>query len=111
MKWGKEPGSGRFFVHGEEWLEDAGDYLQYKLFMRQSDRNFVLRGKDQPNVSCQISMNSVTHASRNLRELEVVIPAAEYAKMAKGVAYTLYPLNDKKGYEWKVREGVTLTRQ
>jgi hypothetical protein len=111
LKWGKEPGSARFFVHGEEWLEDAGDYLQYKFFMRRSDRNFVLRDTGQPDVSCQISMNSVTDASRKLRELEVIIPAAEYAKMAKGVAYTLHPINDKKGYEWKVHEGVKLTRQ
>ena len=65
-----------FFVHGEEWLEDAGDYLQYKLFMRRSDRTFVLRAKGQPDVSCQISMNFYTRA-RKLCELEVIIPPAD----------------------------------
>ena len=30
--------------------------------------------------------------------------------MARGVAYTLHPVNGKQGYEWKVREGVSLTR-
>jgi hypothetical protein len=110
LKWWKELGSGRFFIHGEEWLENAGDYLQYKLFMRRSDRNLVLRAKGQEDVSCQITMNSCSDSSANLRELEVIIPKAEYDKMAKGVAYTLHPLNDKKEYAWKVRDGVTLTR-
>ena len=40
----------------------------------------------------------------------VVIAAAEYAKMAVGVAYSLQPANGRKGYEWKVRDGLTLTR-
>jgi RNA polymerase sigma factor (sigma-70 family) len=110
LRWGAEPGSGRFFVHGAEWLEDAGDYLQYKLFMRRADRGFVLRAKGQPDVACQVSMNFYTNHSRNLCELEVVIPAAAYATMARGVAYTLHPTNGKKGYEWQVREGVQLTR-
>jgi hypothetical protein len=101
---------GRFFIHGEEWFDNAGDYLQYKLFMRRADRNFVLRAKDHPDVPCQLSRGFVTRKSAELRELEVIIPAAEFAKMAKGVAYTLHPANGKKGYEWKVRDGVTLTR-
>src|SRR5262249_14413935 len=28
---GAEAGGGRFFIHGKEWFEKAGDYLQYKL--------------------------------------------------------------------------------
>jgi hypothetical protein len=111
LRWGKEPGSGRFFVHCGEWLENVGDYLQYKLFMRRADTHFVLRAKGRPDVACQVSMNFYTDHSRNLCELEVAIPPAEYAKMARGVAYSLHPVNGKKGYEWKVREGVSLTRE
>jgi RNA polymerase sigma factor (sigma-70 family) len=101
---------GRFYIHCEEWLENAGDYLQYKLFMRRADTNFVLRAKDKPDVPCQISMSFYTNHSRNLCELEVVIPSAEYSKMVSGVAYSMHPVNGKKGYEWKVRDGVTLKR-
>jgi hypothetical protein len=110
MPSGAEPGGGRFFIHCAEWLENAGDYLQYKLFMRRADTSFVLRAKGQPDVSCQISMNFYTDRSRNLCELELVIPAAAYGKMASGVAYSLHPVNGKKGYEWTVRDGLTLTR-
>ena len=110
LRWGKPPGSGRFFVHCDEWLENAGDHLQYKLFMRRSDRNFVLRAQGQPDVSCQISMNFFTWASKNLRELEVLIPAADYARMVRNVAYTLHPVNNTKGFAWRVRDGLTLKR-
>jgi hypothetical protein len=104
-------GDRRFYIHCQEWLEDAGDYLQYKLFMQRADRKFVLRAKGKPDVSCQVSRNFYTHRSRKLCELEVVIPAPQYAKMAKGVGYTLHPVNGKKGYEWKVRDGVNVTRE
>jgi hypothetical protein len=105
------PGDGRFFVHGEEWFESAGDHLQYKLFRRRCDPSFVLRAKGRPDVPCQMSFGFVTWQSAKLREMEVLISAGEYAKMVKGVAYTLHPVNGKKGYEWKVRDGVTLTRE
>jgi RNA polymerase sigma factor (sigma-70 family) len=111
LRWGKEPGGGQFFVHCAEWLDNAGDYLQYKLFMRRADTKFVLRAKDRPDVACQITMNFYTDHSRNLCELEVIVPAAEYANMARGVAYTLQPANSNKGYEWKTREGVQLIRE
>jgi hypothetical protein len=104
------PTAHRFFIHCAEWLEDAGDYLQYKLFMWQVDRRLVLRAKGRPDVSCEVSMSFVTQHSQDLCELEVVIPSAEYAKMANDVAYTLHPVNDKKGYEWKVKEGLTIGR-
>ncbi|HEV3343634.1 MAG TPA: transglutaminase domain-containing protein [Pirellulales bacterium] len=103
-------GAGRFFVHGQEWLDDAGDYLQYKLFMRRADRSFTLQAPGQPDVSGRVSMNFHTWRSRNLCELEVVIAPSEFATMTTGVAYTLHPANGKQGYEWKVGDGVTLIR-
>jgi hypothetical protein len=111
MRSGTEPGAGRFFIHVGEWLDNAGDYVQYKLFMRRSDPSFVLRSKGQPDVACRLSMSFIAGSSRKLRELEVVIPPAEYAKMAQGVAYTLHPVNGKKNYPWQVQGGVTVTRE
>ena len=105
-------GAGRLFVHCDEWFEGAGDYVQYKLFMRRRcDRTFVLRAKERPDVSCRLSMNFYTHASEKLRELEIVVPPDEYAKMVKGVTYTLHPTNGTKGYEWKVGAGVAVKRE
>jgi hypothetical protein len=111
LKSGAEPGGARFYIHCREWLENAGDYLQYKLFMSRADKNFILRAKGHPDVPCHLSTASYTHRSQNLCELEVVIPPAEYAKMAKGVAYTLHPVNAAKGYVWKVNDGLAITRE
>ncbi len=56
-------------------------------------------------------MNFYTHRARKLCELEVVVSPSEYARMARGVGYTIHPVSGKQGYEWKVREGVKLTRE
>lgn len=108
---GAPPGGRRFFIHCDEWLADAGDYLQYKLFMRRSDRHFVLKARGRPDVPCQVSMNFYTGGPEKLCELEVVIAPAAYSKMASGVPYSLHPLNGKKGHRWKVRDGLSLTRE
>lgn len=111
LQWTAPRGAGQFFIHGEEWLDDAGDYLQYKLFMRRAATDFVLRAKGRPDVACQLTKNFYTHHSRDLCELEVVIPATEYAHMVPGVAYELHPLNGTKAHRWKVRKGLTLMRK
>lgn len=51
-----------------------------------------------------------TDPAEKVRDMEVTISREEFAKMAKSVPYTIEPVNGKKGYEWKVREGVTVTR-
>jgi RNA polymerase sigma factor (sigma-70 family) len=110
---GKPPadGAGRLMFHGEEWLEDGDNYLQYKVFLGRVDQEFVLKAEGQPDAKARLEGAYYTLPAENLREMQVIIPAAEFAKMAKGVAYTIHPANGKKGYEWKVRDGVTVTRE
>jgi hypothetical protein len=103
-------GAGRLFFHGEEWLEDAGDYLQYKAFLKRADNHFVLEAKGRPAVKARWSGSFYTNAPAKLRELEILIPPEEFAKMAPGVAYTVRPRNNRKGYTWSVRDGLTVTR-
>jgi hypothetical protein len=104
-RWGLEKGT-------EQGVHDTVcPKLQDKVFMRRADKNFVLRAKGQPALHCHLSMGFVTQSSWKVRELEVIIPTAQYSQMVKGVEYTLHPLNSNKRYEWKVRDGVTLTRQ
>jgi hypothetical protein len=105
------PGAGRLWLHGKEWLKDAGDYFQYKLFLSRADKAFVLRAKGQEEVKCHLSTVYVTLQSQNLREMELIISAADFAKMAKGVAYTLQPVNSVADYSWKVQDGLTIIRE
>jgi hypothetical protein len=104
-------GTGHLLIHTEEWFEDAGDYLQYRVFLHRADKNIVFKARGKSDVKGQIQTSFWTHASSNLREIEVIIPPDEFAKMAKGVPYTLHPVNSNPRYQWKVREGVTITRE
>jgi Transglutaminase-like superfamily len=104
-------GSGRLFLHANEWLEDGDGYLQYKVFLSKADQEFVLKAKDQPDVKIRLSGPYLTDTAHNLCELEVIIPKEEFAKLAKGVAYTLHPRNGHKGYDWRVADKLTVTRE
>jgi hypothetical protein len=104
------PGSGHLWLHGEEWWEDAGNYLQYKLFLGRADRNFMLRAKGQEALKCRLSGFYVTLPSKKIRDMELIIPPDEYAKMAKGTAYHLEPVNSVAEYRWKIKDGLTITR-
>jgi hypothetical protein len=104
-----QPGGRCFWIHCREWLENAGGYLQYQRFMSRADKNFILQAKGRQDVRCRLSLSDVAGGAEKLRELEVVISPAEYAKMVEGMAYTLHPVNAAKGYLWKVRDGLTIT--
>jgi hypothetical protein len=97
-------------AHVEEWLDEAGDYLQYKPFLKKADGNFVLRAKGKPDVHCQASGSFITSGSEKLRDFEIVIPPEEFAKMARGVAYTLHPSAADKEYGWAVKPELRVTR-
>jgi hypothetical protein len=103
-------GSGRLFVHGEEWFDNAGDYLQYRPFLQKVDGNFMLRARGRPDIRCRASSLFLTSRSQNIREFEVVIPPEEFARMASDVPYALHPTNAKKDYRWEVKDGLTITR-
>jgi hypothetical protein len=92
-----------------ELLGDA-DYPQYKTFMKRADRAFVLRTPARPDVTGAVSLSFYTQRSEGLREIEVVIPAEEFKRMEAGVAYTPAPVNGKPGFEWAVKDGVTVTK-
>ena len=102
--------TGHLFLHGDEWFEDAGNYLQYRLFIHRAGRNVVLRAEKLPDVKCQLSLLYVTSASQNVCEIELIIPASDYARMAKGVAYPLEPINAGMEYCWRVKDELTITR-
>ncbi len=59
----------------------------------------------------KIQISFWTMPAGNVREIEVVLPPEEFAKMAKEVPYTLHPVNANPRYPWKVREGVTIIRE
>jgi len=110
---GKRPGdgSGRLVFHGEEWLEDGDNYLQYKAFLSRANGEFILKAEGRHDVKASVVGSFYTLPAEGLHEIEVVIPPSEFAKMAKGVRYTAHPVNGRGSYRWKVRDGLTVTRE
>lgn len=101
--------TGYLIVQTEEWIDgpDSGS-LPYRAFMMRSDKDFLFRAKGHPLVTGYITTNYTV--SKDIRALEIVIPREEYAKMVKGVPYTIQPLNGHQRYQWKVHERLTITR-
>jgi hypothetical protein len=103
-------GEGHLYIHGDEWFSDQ-DHTQYKRFMNRADKTFVFRANGHPDVRGQLQMSFWTSSWANLRDILIVIPPEEIAKMSQGVPYTIHPVNGTSGYEWKVKDGLTIARQ
>jgi hypothetical protein len=103
-------GRARLYIHGDEWWDDAGDYLQYRVFLDKVDKHLVLRAPGRPDVRASVTGSFFTSASSKLRDMEVAIPPEEYGKMVRDVPYTIHPVNGVPGYRWRVKDGVTITR-
>ena len=102
-------GEGHMYLHGDEWFADQ-DKTQYLKFLRQVDRSFVFRAKGHTDVKGQVQLSFWTDPSSGLRDILLVIPKEEYAKMANGVAYAVHPMNSAAACQWRVKEGLTITR-
>jgi|GEM_PF-891980 len=101
--------SRHLMVHGEEWFDDQ-TYHQYKDFLQHAGKKFLLQAKGQADVHGYITTGSITHPSKNLHEIEIMIPHNEYAHMTPGVDYTLTPVNEVADYTWKIKEPLTIRR-
>jgi hypothetical protein len=101
-------GEGHLYIHADEWFQDQ-DKMQYMTFLKQVDRGFIFRAEGQPDVKAQVQLSFWADGGTGLREILLLVPKGEYAKMAKGVAYTIHPLNAVAGYQCKVKEGLTIS--
>ncbi len=101
--------SGHIMVHGEEWFDDQ-PYQQYKIFLQLAGKKFLFKAEGEPDVHGHITMGYFTHPSRGLREIEILIPAQDYAKMKPGIAYTLTPENEVAERTWKTQGPLTIKR-
>ncbi len=105
----RNDGSGHLLLHGEEWFDEE-PWQQLKIFLQAAGKEFLFKAAGHPEVRGRITTGSFTGGSQNLREMEVLIPRNEYAKMEPGVEYTLTPRNEVAGYEWKTKGRVTIMK-
>jgi hypothetical protein len=105
----RSDGSGQLFIHGEEWI-DGEPWQQYKVFLQAAGKEWLLQADGRPDIRGRITTGSII-GSPDIRELEIVIPREEFARMQPGIAYTLTPRNEVAGYEWKTKGRVTVTKK
>ncbi len=102
-------GEAHLYIHTEEWFPGQ-DRTQYMRFLKQADRKFLFRAKDHPEIKGEVQLSIWADSAGGLREILLVIPKGEYAKMASGIEYSIHPVNSTAGYQWKVKEGLTIRR-
>jgi hypothetical protein len=102
-------GSRSLLVHAEEWLDDESG-SQYRPFLEAAGKEFLFKADGRQDVHGRVTTSSITWHSRNLHEIEVLIPRDEFAKLAPGVEYALTPPDDVAGYAWKTKGRVTITK-
>lgn len=95
---------GHMLFHVDEWFEEMGGARQYRSFLNQADKRFLLKADGYPDVHA--------NAERGCwgREFYIRIPRTEYAKMEAGVIYVVYPVNGTPKYQWTVAPGVTICK-
>jgi hypothetical protein len=105
---GKGPkDSGQLFAHIEEW--NAGEpYAQYRVFLHDASHEFVLKAEGHPDVSARVAGTSSNPP--DVHELNLQIPAKEYANMAAGVEYELTPVNGKATRLWKTSRRLVIKK-
>ncbi len=96
-------------------LAHAREHVQRPV-RRAAGRNLgqavlVFKADGHPEVHGRITTSSITWQSRNLHEIEIIIPREEYARMKPAVQYTIVPPNDVSGYIWKIKEPVTIMKK
>jgi hypothetical protein len=111
VKWlHHDDGSRSLMIHGEEWFDD-GSGPQYRPFLEAAGRELLFRADGHPEIRGRTTTSSITWQSRDLHEIEVLIPRDQYARMEPGVEYALTPPNEVAGYRWKTRGRVMIVRK
>jgi RNA polymerase sigma factor (sigma-70 family) len=104
----RDHGPVQLFFHADEWFDDQ-PWQQLKIFLQAAGKEFLFQAEGQPDVLGRTTAGSCTDPAQNVREIEVILPRDEYAKMKPGIAYRIVPRNEVSGYEWKVKGRLTIT--
>jgi hypothetical protein len=93
--------SGHVFVQ----VKETGDLADYKPFYDVVDKEFVLHAEGQPDVPVRAERGYWGSGVFYLR-----IEPEALGTMAEGAAYALVPRNGVAECQWKIADGVALTR-
>jgi hypothetical protein len=111
-EWARELSEGvDFIITIEDWLEGQ-DHQQLNAFKDKVVFEFVLtaEGHEDIRVPSDSFRGTWSAGHGDFQGFVVYLPASERERIARGVAYTISPVNQGKEYYWQVGQGVTLVR-
>jgi hypothetical protein len=103
----KEGGANYLMLHVSD-VEMAKDYLLLKEFMRRAGQRITLSAPGKPAVTAEVTLGSDTK-SPDVCEVYLRVSPADYAKVEKGVVYTLTPPAEKDGHTWAFAKDLSVT--
>jgi len=101
--WMGKDDRGYLILHLERHADDLREFLKL------ASPDFALVAEGHADVPARGCGNWWIDPAKDHREICLLIEAADYARMAKGVAYALRPRN-RPGFTWTVAGGVVIRR-
>jgi hypothetical protein len=112
-EWARQLSAGQddFIITIKEWVEGQ-DHQQLTAFREKCVFEFLLRAEEHADihVTGDAFRGTCSSGHGDFQGFVVCLPAAERDQMARGVPYTITPVNQAKEYYWEVGEGVALVR-
>ena len=99
-----------FFISAKEWL--TGSYRQMRAFSQRASHELLLTAPGHPEVHARLTRLNVSSGDGSFQAYEADVVPEDHAKVARGVGYTIKPINSSEKYRWQVAEDAgTITFQ
>jgi len=100
-----------FIISIDEWMAGQ-DVRQLDAFQEKVAFRFLLKapGHDDVQITEKHLQGNCSSGRGAFQGFVVGLPASELGKIARGVAYTLVPVDQRGEYTWQVKAGVELIR-
>jgi hypothetical protein len=104
-------GRGHFIIAIDEWMEGQ-DHRQLDAFRENAGFEFLLKaaGRDDVRIASGNSVGTCSGGHGDFQGFVVGLKPSELDQVARGVEYTLTPVEPRAGYTWQVQDGVRLVR-
>lgn len=98
--WKPEQKRPDFLLSFREWMPT--DYKQMRVFRTHASQDFLLRAEGHPELKARLAGGQWSRGDGSFQAYGVAVAEKDRGKIARGVAYTLVPLNISETYYWKV---------
>ncbi|MGE5293510.1 MAG: hypothetical protein ACM3VT_01645 [Solirubrobacterales bacterium] len=104
-------GKGHFIMTIDEWMEGQ-DHRQLDAFTENAGFEFLLKadGHDDVRITSGNSHGNCSAGHGNFQGFVVRLEPSQLDRIARGVEYTLTPVDPRPAYVWQVKDSLRLVR-